>query len=76
MFKRKVYEQLKTWKEESDGSTAILVEGARRVGKSTVVEDFAKADSGGGVDEFVILYMCGVGGYFEHRGEWSARSIQ
>ena len=31
-----------TWKKESDGRTALLIEGARRVGKSTVVEEFAK----------------------------------
>ncbi len=42
IFKRKIYNELRKWKEESDGSTALLVEGARRVGKSTVVEEFAK----------------------------------
>ena len=42
MFKRKIYAELKSWKEESNGSTAIMVEGARRVGKSTVVEEFAR----------------------------------
>lgn len=40
MFKRKIYNELLQWKEESDGRTALLVEGARRVGKSTVVEEF------------------------------------
>lgn len=42
MFKRKIYDKMLLWKEESDGRTALLVEGARRVGKSTVVEEFAK----------------------------------
>lgn len=42
MFKRKIYDKLKLWKAESDGKTALLIEGARRVGKSTVVEEFAK----------------------------------
>lgn len=42
IFKRKIYSQLKKWKEENDGKTAVLVEGARRVGKSTIVEEFAK----------------------------------
>ena len=37
MFKRKIYEKLVEWKKESDGRTAHLVEGARRIGKSTVV---------------------------------------
>lgn len=42
MFKRKIYNRLKEWKEESDGKTALLIEGPRRVGKSTIVEEFAK----------------------------------
>ena len=42
MFKRKIYDKLLEWKTESDGRTALLIEGARRVGKSTVVEEFAK----------------------------------
>ena len=42
MFKRKIYNKLLAWKEESDGHTALLIEGARRIGKSTVVEAFAQ----------------------------------
>ena len=42
MFKRKIYDQLLDWKNSSNGETAILVEGARRIGKSTTVEEFAK----------------------------------
>ena len=42
MFKRKIYDRLLQWKKESDGRTALLIEGARRVGKSTVVEAFGK----------------------------------
>ena len=41
MFKRKIYDDLLKWKEQSKGKTALLVEGPRRVGKSTVVEAFA-----------------------------------
>ena len=44
MFKRKIYDELLAWKSASKGSTALLVEGARRVGKSTIVEEFAKAE--------------------------------
>lgn len=44
MFKRKIYQQLLDWKKESDGQTALLVQGARRIGKSTVVEEFAKRE--------------------------------
>ena len=42
MFKRKIYDKLIEWKNESDGKTALMIEGARRVGKSTVAEEFAK----------------------------------
>lgn len=42
MYKRKIYNQLLQWKETSNGKTALLVEGPRRVGKSTIVEAFAK----------------------------------
>ena len=42
MFKRKIYNKLLEWKKESNGHTALLVEGARRIGKSTVVEEFGK----------------------------------
>ncbi len=44
IFKRKLYDKLLTWKQESQGKTALLVEGARRVGKSTIVEEFAKLE--------------------------------
>ena len=42
VFKRKLYSRLLEWKNQRNGRTAILVEGARRVGKSTLVEHFAK----------------------------------
>lgn len=42
MFRRKIYDRLIQWKQESSGKTALLIEGARRVGKSTVVEEFAR----------------------------------
>ena len=41
VFKRKAYRKLLEWKQKRNGSTAILIEGARRVGKSTLVETFA-----------------------------------
>ena len=41
-MKRKVYNNILKWKEESQGKTALLIEGARRVGKSYIVEEFAK----------------------------------
>ncbi len=44
MFKRKIYNKLLEWKDKYKGSRAVLVEGARRVGKSTIVEEFAKKE--------------------------------
>ena len=42
IFKRKIYRELLEWKDQDNGSTALLIEGARRVGKSTIVEEFAR----------------------------------
>lgn len=42
MFKRKVYDELMAWKEKYGTRYAVLLEGARRVGKSTVAEEFAR----------------------------------
>ena len=50
-LKRKAYESLLEWKREAVGKSAVLVEGARRVGKSTVVEAFAAAE----YDDYLLL---------------------
>ncbi|MBP5787325.1 MAG: ATP-binding protein [Kiritimatiellae bacterium] len=44
LFQRKIYEKLLEWKNRSHGETALLIEGARRVGKSTVVEEFGRRE--------------------------------
>ncbi|MBR2282645.1 MAG: ATP-binding protein [Spirochaetales bacterium] len=44
MFERKIYDRLLEWKRTSNGSKALLIEGARRIGKSTIVEEFAKRE--------------------------------
>ncbi len=44
IFKRKIYEKMLQWKQTRDGSTALLIKGARRVGKSTVAEEFARKE--------------------------------
>ena len=43
-MKRKIYDKLVEWKRREGGATALLVQGARRVGKSYIVEEFAKAE--------------------------------
>ena len=50
-FKRKIYNKLKEWKSDSNGQTALLVEGARRIGKSTIVEEFAKNE----YDTYILI---------------------
>ena len=42
IFKRKIYSKILEWKNSSNGSSALLIEGARRVGKSTIVKEFGK----------------------------------
>ena len=42
VLKRKIYNKLMEWKNESQGKKAMLVEGARRIGKSTICEEFGK----------------------------------
>ena len=41
-MKRKIYQQLLDWKANMAGRVALLIEGARRIGKSYIVEEFAK----------------------------------
>lgn len=42
VFKRKIYDRLLKWKRESNGKSALMIQGARRIGKSTIAEEFAK----------------------------------
>ncbi len=44
MLKRKIYDRLVSWKNKSNGKTALLIDGARRVGKSYIVQLFAKQE--------------------------------
>lgn len=44
VYRRKIYERMLAWKREQEGRTALLVKGARRVGKSTIVEEFARRE--------------------------------
>lgn len=44
IFERKIYQQILDWKTQNNGKSALLIEGARRIGKSTIVEQFAKKE--------------------------------
>ena len=44
VFARKIYREILEWKENRSDKYALLVKGARRVGKSTIVEEFAKKE--------------------------------
>lgn len=50
IFKRKIYEKLLEWKN-LNGREALLIEGARRVGKSTIVQEFAKNE----YESFILI---------------------
>ena len=41
-MKRKIYEKLLEWKKTSNGRSAVLIDGARRIGKSWIAEEFAR----------------------------------
>ena len=43
-MKRKIYKKLLDWKQQEKGRVAVLIDGARRVGKSYIVEEFAKRE--------------------------------
>ena len=43
-MKRKIYDKLLDWKKRDRGASALLIEGARRVGKSTLVSQFARQE--------------------------------
>ncbi len=42
VFKRKIYDRMLQWKQESNGESALMIQGARRIGKSTIAEEFAR----------------------------------
>ena len=44
IFERKIYQHILQWKQENQGKSALLIEGARRIGKSTIVEQFAQRE--------------------------------
>ena len=50
-MKRKAYQQLLDWKRREQGDSALLVQGARRVGKSYLVEEFAKSE----YDSYILI---------------------
>ena len=39
-IRRKIYNRIKDWKDTTNGGKTLLIEGARRIGKSTVAEEF------------------------------------
>lgn len=51
IFRRKIYDSMLQWKRERDGKTALLIKGARRIGKSTIAEEFAKRE----YDSYIVV---------------------
>lgn len=50
-MKRKIYNKLREWKEASKGTSALMIEGARRIGKSFIVEEFARNE----YDDYLLI---------------------
>ena len=50
-MRRKIYDRLVEWKQEKKGSTALLIEGARRIGKSYIAEEFARNE----YDSYILI---------------------
>ena len=50
-MRRKIYDNLVKWKQEKDGTTALLIEGARRIGKSYIAEEFARNE----YDSYILI---------------------
>lgn len=44
VFKRKIYDRILQWEQESNGESALMIQGAIRIGKSTIAEEFAKRE--------------------------------
>ena len=44
VFERKIYDKMLAWKQERQGKSALLIKGARRIGKSTIVRTFAERE--------------------------------
>ena len=50
-MRRKIYDRLLQWKREKDGTTALMIEGARRVGKSYIAEEFSRNE----YDSYILI---------------------
>ena len=53
----KIHDKLREWKENRNGSTALLIEGVRRVGKSYIIEEFAHNEC----DSYMLIDFSRVG---------------
>ena len=50
-MRRKIHDNLVRWKQEKAGTTALLIEGARRIGKSYIAEEFARNE----YDSYILI---------------------
>ncbi len=66
IFRRKIYAKMLRWKNESRGKSALLIEGARRVGKSTIVRQFAQNEYRSAIVIDFNFVTEEVLGYFEY----------
>ena len=86
IFKRKAYDALLDWKRTTSGSRALLIEGARRVGKSTLVREFARneyranlvidfSEAGNDLKELFQLYRADIDRFFMYLQAYTGVSL-
>ena len=66
-IKRKIYQKLLKWKEETNGTKALFLEGARRIGKSTIAKKFAQNE----YESFVLIDFNPFGKFTTSTSEFS-----
>ncbi len=86
MFKRKLYQRLLAWKNDCKGSRALLIEGARRVGKSTLVSEFAHkeyeacliidfSEVSDDIKELLLRYRSDIDSFFMYLAAYTGKSL-
>lgn len=66
VFRRKIYDRMLDWKRQSAGKTALLIKGARRIGKSTIAEEFARNEYGSFISIDFSIARAEIVELFEH----------
>ena len=86
MFKRHAYDVMLRWKQECQGARALLLEGARRVGKSTLAREFAAreyaanlvidfSEASADIKQLIVDYRSDVDSFFMYLQAYTGVSL-